>query len=85
VGVRKVRSSVTFVGRLVTASRRNTVLAVGVGLIVGAGCYLSGPVAASVVGGVAGAAVAFVARPLRPVWPLVRMVIPDQPSRSPTA
>jgi hypothetical protein len=84
-GVCKVCSSVTFVSRLVATSRRNTVMAIGVGALVGAACYLSGPVVASVVSGVAGAAVAFVTRLLRPVWPLARMVIADQPSRNPTA
>lgn len=78
-GVRKVWSSMTFVGRLAAASRRNTVLAVGVGLTVGAGCYLCGPVVASVIGGIAGAAVAFVARLLRPVWPLVGVMTAGQP------
>src|SRR5262245_5577972 len=78
-GIRKVWSSVTFVGRLVAASRRNAVLAVAVGLTVGVGCYLCGPVVASVVSGVAGAAGAFVARLLKPAWPLVRMVGADQP------
>jgi hypothetical protein len=74
--VRKVWSSVTFAGRLAAASRKNTVVAVGIGLAVGAGCYLCGPVVASVVSGVAGAAVAFVTRLLRPVWPLLTMTMP---------
>jgi hypothetical protein len=84
-GVHKAWSSVTLVGRLGATSRKNAVLAVGVGLTVGAGCYLCGPVVACVVGGVAGAAAAFVARLLRPVWPLVRIAVPGQSSWNPTA
>jgi hypothetical protein len=71
---RKVWSSVTFVGRLAAASRKNTAVAVGTGLLVGAGCYWAGPIVASAACGLAASVAIVVAGLLRPLWPLLGMV-----------
>lgn len=59
--------------RLVRTSPRTAGVAGGVGLAVGVGCYLCGPVVASVVGGVCGAIGALAYPVVMPLWRMLRM------------
>jgi hypothetical protein len=51
---------------------RPMVMALGVGTVVAAGCYLAGPAVASVVSGLASLALTLTALLLRPFWPLLQ-------------
>ena len=59
-------------GQLARRQARAALLALGVGATVGTGCYLAGPAIASVVSGLAGLTLTWVALALRPVWPLLQ-------------
>lgn len=59
--------------RLARTSPRTVGVACGVGLLVGVGCYLCGPVAASVVSGACGAIGALAYPVVAPLWRVLRM------------
>ena len=63
---------VSTVAALSGLGRRAVLWAFVIGLVVGLGCYVGGPVVASTFGGLMAYVASLIAAAIRPIWPLVR-------------
>ncbi len=75
--VQATGTKVRALARLVNCSRRSLLAALGIGAVIGLGCYCAGPTVAALVSGLAGFVGSLTARVLAG---LHRLVAPEQPS-----
>jgi hypothetical protein len=72
--LRATRAVLTAAVRLARADRQGVTLAALVGVVVGVGCHLCGPVVASAVGGVTSAVLTLVGCLLQPLYPVLPLL-----------